>query len=488
MNLTGREKEIAFLDRLKNSHKPEFVVVYGRRRVGKTYLIRQCFDEESIYFEMTGEKNASLEKQLGHFAKALSKTFFNQSPLEAPSSWSDAFEFLTHLIQTKTSVSQKVILFFDELPWIASKKSGFIQALDHIWNSRWNKMGNLKLVVCGSAASWMLDNLIHAKGGLYNRITAKILLKPFTLAETEAFLISKKIRFTQAQILELYLALGGIPFYLDQMLRGKSPAQTINSLCFKENGLLYDEFPNLFSSLFDEAALNEKIVRFIAQRSGGISRKEILKKLKLPSGGRFNKRLTELEVAGFLESFVPYGRKKKDFFIKIIDEYCLFYLKWIEPILSLKTTKAIPNYWQTRLKDPTYASWSGYAFEAVCHKHLPQILKALELSNTACEVGSWRFIPKNKKEQGAQIDFIIDRPDGVTTLCEIKYSNEPFLIDKTYAQELMRKMEVFKEKTKTKKQLNWCFITTQGLKKNAWSEELVDSEVCLKDLFKAVEF
>lgn len=485
MDIIGRQHEISKLNQLSSSKKAEFIAIYGRRRIGKTYLIREFFKNESCYFEMTGEKNAPLKKQLSHFARSLGKTFYNGAPLATPQSWHTALNQLTESINTKWSHQKKIILFFDELPWIASKKSGFLQALDHIWNAEWNRIANLKLIVCGSAASWMLEKLIHAKGGLYNRLTARILLKPFSLAEVQDYLNKiKKMKLQKERILELYMILGGVPFYLEQINKNKSVGQNINDLCFKETGLLFDEFNHIFHSLFDQAQTHEKIIREVAQRRYGISRKDLLKKLKIKTGGRFNKKLTELEAAGFIETFIPYGHKKKNYFIKVIDEYCLFYLRWIEPLKALKAHKLQSQYWSHQQKTPRFSAWSGYAFESVCHKHIIQILKTLKIENISQGISTWKYQAQNKQTDGTQIDLLIDRTDQTINLCEIKYSQKPFLVDKYTAKSLVNKMDIFESRARPKKQLLLCLITSPSLKKNAWSDELIDGVVELKDLFR----
>lgn len=482
--IIGRKKEIKVLDRIWSSNEAEFLAIYGRRRVGKTHLIREYFCEKEIYFELTGIKDASLANQLENFASSFSKTFYPEIEVSTPPSWQKAFGMLTNELE-KIAKNKKIILFFDELPWLASRKSGFTQALDHFWNTQWSRLSNLKLIVCGSAASWMLDHLINAKGGLYNRITQQVQLTPFSLNETKVFLQSRKINLANKLILDLYMVLGGIPHYLKQIQKGKSAVQNINDICFNRDGLLYGEFPRLIKSLFEESSLDEKILRNIAKNRNGISRKELLKEIGKTSGGRFGKRLEELEAAGFIQGFTPYGKKKKDRFYRIVDEYTLFYIDWIEPFV--KKGKAFTNnsYWESKFGTPSWRAWAGFAFEGVCYSHVTQIRKALKLDKISCETGAWRYVPKKRsKEKGAQIDLLFDRDDDVISICEIKYSKNQFAIDKPYSQNLINKIATFEKYFASSKHHSFVMITTMGVKRNVWSEDLVEAEVTLEDLFK----
>ncbi len=482
--IVGRADEKKKISKILNSKDAEFLAIYGRRRVGKTFLIRNFFKGKGVYFELTGEKDSMYKVQLANFYRSVQETFKPDLPIKMPATWKEAFSILTTLIEAQPK-KKKVIIFLDELPWMATKRSGLIQALDYEWNRKWSNISNLILVVCGSAASWVLEKLIHAKGGLHNRITDTIHLTPFSLGEADLYLKSRGINLKSMQVLELYMVMGGIPHYLRQVEKGKSATQIINSLCFHRDGFLFSEFGRLFKSLFDQPDVHNRIIRELVKKRNGISREELLKATGFSSGGTFQKRLLELEESGFIDIYVPYGRRKKDFFIKVVDEYTLFFLHWIDPAVRKSSIGYNPNYWLNISKEPKYHNWAGYAFEAICMKHVGRIIKSLGIANLAGETGSWRFIPaKGSKERGAQIDLLIDRTDNSINICEIKFSGNRFAIDKNYAKNLTNKLEVFEEKTKTNKQTFLTMITTMGIKKNIWSEDLVDSEVILKDIFQ----
>jgi len=481
--IIGREKEVKILDEVWKSKDAEFIAIYGRRRVGKTYLIREYFADKSIYLEASGAKDKPLKTQIENFMKAVSKTFFKGAELQRPQTWDEVFEVLTRELINVAS-SKKTVVFLDELPWMATKKSGLLQSLDYYWNLHWSRIPNLVLVVCGSAASWILEKLIYAKGGLHKRITRKILLEPYNLKETQEFLHSLSIKLNQKQILDIYMAIGGIPYYLKAVSKKLSAAQNIEAICFQKNGLLYNEFSNLFEALFEQAHVNLTIVKEIVKHGNSISREELINHTGIKSGGTLNNRLKELEASNFIKSFIPYTRKNRDQFYRVIDEYSLFYLKWIEPILNSGIGVDEQGYWENMINTPAVTTWSGYAFENICLKHTYQIRKALHIEKISCKAGKWHYIPKkNSVKQGAQVDLLFDREDGIITICEIKYSNTSFVIDKDYGKQLMKKTEVFQEQTESNKQINLAMITTLGVKPNLWSEELIQNEVSLTDLF-----
>jgi len=481
--IIGRDRELKTLrDRLA-SDEAEFIAIYGRRRVGKTFLVEQLVaNYKCTVFAVSGVKNGSLKEQLANFVSGLAKTFHISLINQSPKNWKEAFNLFTQEL-SRLPPDQTVVAFFDELPWMATKKSLLMQQIDYFWNSVWSTMPRFKFIVCGSAASWMLEKLINAKGGLYNRITKTILLKPFNLNETEKFLHNRGVKLNKSQILELYMVMGGIPHYLKNVEPGKSSTQNINQLCFTQDGILYEEFEKLFASLFENAKQHEQIVLAIASKRYGISRNEILEMTKMKSGGEFDKFISELESSGFIKKFIPYNKTIKDQYFKIIDEYTMFFLKWIAPLKN-KSVAIKTNYWHTQYKVPAWQSWAGYAYESVCYKHIDQIITKIGIQDIGCIIGSWRFVPKlGDTKQGAQIDLLFDRDDQIITVCEIKYNDNEFVLDKQYALEILKRNTIFAEQLKTTKQLFTCFITKEPIKHNVWYGEIVSQNVVLDDLF-----
>lgn len=483
MHIAGRDREVLKLDEFYNSHKSEFMAVYGRRRVGKTYLIKQYFQKKDCeFFSATGLDNSSFKLQRMAFCSELGKQLFNGLPIETPNSWFKIFELLDTAIDK--SQKKKFIIFLDELPWMVTRKSQFLEALEYFWNQRWNFSNKVKLVICGSLSSWIVRNIIENTGSLYHRVTYRLKIEPFNLEQTHQFLKENNhVHLTQKHILKLYMVLGGIPLYLEQIKKGKSSDQIIDDICFNKEGLLFDEMNELFKSLFKNSASYMEIAQEIAHHRHGISKQELAKKLKIPPGGSFNNRLKELEDAGFIISFLPYQHKEKGIYYRIYDEYTMFYFSWIEPnIRAIKKLKDPSGYWVEISKSGSEEDWKGNTFEIACYKHTKEILKALKLNVTSTPY-TWKYSPK-LHEDGAQIDLLFDRPDDSITICEIKNTDQPFTIKKEYAKRLETKLKVFQMQTQTKKQVFLAFISASGIQRNQYSEKLLSNVVILDDFFK----
>ncbi|MGV3656781.1 MAG: AAA family ATPase [Chitinophagaceae bacterium] len=474
--LIGREAERKILQETLASKQAELVAVYGRRRVGKTFLIRSVYQQQMI-FELSGIHEARLAVQLENFSLSLQASSGSQMPVAVPRNWLQAFTMLQQYLSKKLG-KKKAVVFFDELPWLHTQRSGFLSAFEHFWNTWASRQINLVVVICGSAASWMIENIVNNKGGLHNRITRQIRLLPFDLAETEAYLKSRGIILDRYQVLQLYMAIGGIPQYLKGIQAGKSAAQNLDRLGFTKDGPLKTEFRNLYRSLFENPQHHEAVVRALAKKKQGLTRNEIIKACSLSSGGTATKILAELEESGFITQYTPFQKTAKDSIYKLTDEYSLFFLKFIE---GARPTGS--GTWLRLSTGSSYQSWSGLAFESVCQKHIVQIKKALGIEGVLTETSIWRYHPK-EGERGAQIDLLIDRQDFCINVCEMKFSTAAFTIDKRYAQELATKLQVFKEVTKTKKTLFLTMITTYGAKHNEHYVGLVQSELTMEDLFK----
>lgn len=476
VTLTGRKKEQETLLSLLDSAEPEMVAVIGRRRVGKTFLIRTVYDNR-IDFELTGIQNAKQPKQLKNFHTQL-KIQFGEThvPKQKPTDWIDAFWQLISILE-KQNKQEKIVIFLDELSWLATPKSGFLEALGFFWNS-WASKQNIIVVICSSAASWMIQKIVYHKGGLHNRITKRIDLQPFTLYETELYLKSRNVSANRYQILQLYMAMGGIPHYLKAVEAGKTAIQNIDALCFSQGGLLKDEFSKLYPALFDHADNHIAIVRALAQKWKGMSRSEILSVTKLPDGGGLSDTLEELVSCGFVSLYYPFGKNKKDLLYRLTDEYSLFYLNFIENQRTQGETT-----WQHLSQTQTWKSWSGYAFESICLKHLTQLKKALGISGIYSEASSYLH-KGNKTEQGMQIDLVLDRKDQAINLFEMKFYNAEWSLDISDATELREKVTLFKRLTKTQKQVFLTLVTTFGLKTNDNSLGLIDHNFNMNALFE----
>jgi len=472
--LAGREGERKILLDALERDEAELIAVYGRRRVGKTFLIKSVY-EKKLVFEFSGVHEATLQDQLLNFTLALQTASKSKVSLVVPENWIKAFFMLEKYLNPIVK-NRKVVIFFDEFPWIQSPKSGFLNAFGHFWNTWASLQANLVVVICGSAASWMIKNVVNNRGGLHNRITHRIRLLPFTLAETSAYLKSRRINLDQYQLLQLYMAMGGVPHYLKNVEPGESVAQAIDRLCFDKNGPLKDEFTQLYQSLFEKAEYHINIVKALAATSQGLTRNQIIEAIQISSGGTITKVLNELEESGFISSYVPFEKKAKDAIFKLSDEYSLFYLKFL---VNKKASGA--GTWLRVAESASWKSWSGLAFESICMKHLTSIKKAIGIADVYTEVSPWRYAAKD--EAGTQIDLLFDRNDNCVNLCEIKFSLTEFTISKNYATVLREKVSIFRQKTKTRKTPFLTMITTYGVHKNAYYLELVQKEITMEALF-----
>lgn len=459
-----------------SSTDAELVAVYGRRRVGKTFLVREHLRGD-LCFELTGVHDGKLKDQLANFEDALSRV--SRRPHDPPQSWSEAFASLREHLESLRRRRRKRVVFLDELPWLASRRSRFLPALEHFWNSWASRRSDFVFIVCGSAAGWMVRKIINARGGLHNRVTRRIRLDPFNLSETEEFLQTRGIDLDRHSVLELYMAMGGIPHYLKEVERGQSAASAIDRVFFGREGLLRTEFGRLFASLFDNHERHESVIRALASRLTGLTRGELAEHSGTLSGGRLTRTLDELEESGFILRTSRFGHDVKDVTYRLGDEYSLFYLRWVDGYRSRAR-----NVWTTKRGTPPWRAWSGYAFEGICLKHATQIKRALGIEAVETQESAWTHRPREAGERGAQIDLLIDRKDAAVNLCEMKFTEGPFVVDKRYAEDLRRKKAVFRSVTGTRKSLFITLVTTFGVSDNKHARAVVDTAIEMDALFQ----
>jgi len=470
-NIIGRTEEVQRLTEYINSNKPEFLAVYGRRRVGKTFLIRQFF-RENFTFYFSGAENANKQQQLFNFTTALNK--YSEMEFPPVDNWQKAFVQLENYIESVKTSGRKVI-FIDELPWLDNLKSGFLSAFEYFWNTYASSKKDIFLVICGSSTSWIINKIIRNRGGLHNRVTRQIFLQPFSLYETEQFLKSKKIVFSRLQIAECYMTMGGIPYYLEQLEKKYSLDQNIDNLFFKNQGILRDEFSRIYSSLFKSPKKYMQIIEVLAKKRKGLLREEIVKLSKIPDGGGLTAILEELELCGFISINNNFLNAKNNKLFQLTDFYSLFY------ILFVKDRNITDNnFWTITINTPIHNAWAGFSYELLCQSHIEQIRKKLGISGVYTYTSSWR---SRNDDDNVQIDFIIDRNDNVINVCEIKFSRKEFVITKDYDKDLRNKVWTFVEKTRTKKSVHITMLTTYGLTHNEYWNN-IQSEVLLDDLFE----
>lgn len=474
MKIIGRKRELGILRSCLGTQKPEFVVVYGRRRIGKTFLVKEFFNNRFSFYA-TGVFGLAMKEQLRIFNEELIEQ--GHIGKRAPSDWFEAFSMLKALLSSENvmrdPVSGKRIVFLDELPWMDGPKSNFKSALDFFWNSWGSTQKDLVLIVCGSATSWIIGNILGSKGGFYNRTTRQIHLNPFSLAECEELYRSNGTELTRQQMIESYMVFGGVPYYLDLFDRRLSLAQNIEELCFKEYGQLHNEFEYLFRSLFKKPDNHMCVIKALSKTRKGLTRSELVEETGIGTGERLSKVLLELEQCDFLRGYRQYEKKNGTLY-QITDPFTLFCMKFI------KDRKI--SSWLSFLGSPGYYAWSGVSFETVCLLHVNQIKHFLGIPGVDSVEYSWR---SRESSPGAQIDLVIDRKDNVVNICEIKYSQEEYVIDGQYMENLKNKMAAFRKETGCRKAVHLTMVTLNGLKQNQFSWDVVN-QITGEDLFAQV--
>lgn len=474
--IVGREKEIEFLKGLLEEEESQFVAIYGRRRVGKTFLIREAFNY-SFAFQHTGIYGASLKEQLSEFTESLYSAGMRKVK-ELPSNWNEAFHLLERFIEKSKDTQKKKIIFIDEMPWMDTHKSNFVRSLDHFWNSWATARKDIILIICGSATSWIINNIIMNYGGLHNRLTNQIFLEPFSLRECQEFCEKRKLGYTERQILEAYMALGGIPYYWSFLKRGQSVAQNFDRMFFSERGELTQEFNALYASLFKRPTTHISIITALASKKMGMLRKDILDATGLSDNTTFSNALQELEQCGFIRKFMPIGGKSKNAIYQLMDNYTLFYFDFIK-----KNTNQDEHYWTANMDTTIHNGWAGRAFERVCIQHIKQIKTALGFAAVISTAHSWVYKPKDLSEKGVQIDLLIDRNDQTINLCEMKYTNAPYTISEEEDMKIRNRKAVFIKETGTNKSILITMITTYGLTPGGYADD-IHCQVTMKDLFR----
>lgn len=464
--IIGRSSEQELLRQRVNSNSAELIALYGRRRVGKTYLVKQFFNND-FSFSFTGIYQGSKEEQLGEFLRQIER--YSGEPHKKVRTWFDAFALLRNYLDSIPE-GKSIVVFFDELPWMDTPKSSFLKAFEFFWNSWGASNPRLKFIVCGSATSWMRNNIISDKGGLYNRTTCNIYLPPFSLFEVEQLILSKGAVWNRYQIAEAYMILGGIPQYFSYLEKGMSLDQYVDYLFFKDNAILSKEYNFVFKSLFSNDSLYRGIIEALATKACGLTRMEIRNILGVSDNGAFTVALRDLSDCDFIRQYSSIGKRERGSLYQLTDLFSLFYLRYVK---SYKGQDE--HHWQNMLDSPSRAAWSGYAFEQLCLHHIRQIKNKLSIAGVQSDIYSW-------KDANAQIDLLIDRRDQVINLCEMKFSQSKYEITKKYDELLREKREYFRRKTKTRKALYLTFVSTYGINEGLYKAN-IQNEVVLDDLF-----
>ena len=470
--LIGRHAEQKALAQIVKSTEAEFVVVYGRRRIGKTFLVNSFFND-SYAFKLTGLAKKSKREQLANFTTALNR-YGDGRKFAKPRTWYEAFDKLRDLLEAK-HVDGKKVVFIDELPWMDSRGSNLVSALEHFWNDWAGAQSDMILIVCGSATSWITRKILKNKGGLHNRVTQKLYLRPFTLAECKEYIINQGLIMEDKEIAECYMIMGGVPFYLKNLRRGASLSQNVDEMFFAEKGRLYDEFDALYASLFDKSENYVKVVEALSKKNKGLTREEILEVSRLKNNGHFSKILEDLTNCDFIRKYKGYGDKGRKAVYQLVDPFTLFYYKFIRQ--NAPTDKP---FWQYQIGTRQHDTWAGLAFEQLCLNHHRQIEQALGISGIITKVYSWNS-PSDATEK-AQIDLIIKRADKVVNVCEMKFYDGDYQMKKKDADDIEHRVRAFRNAEKIRMAIHPVLVTTFGLSENQYSH-VFQNVIVLNDLF-----
>lgn len=471
--IIGRKYEYELLNQCMLSEESELIVVYGRRRVGKTFLVNQFFNNDYT-FKLTGVFNKPTSVQLERFASQMEE--YSSSACETPSDWYKAFDALKRYLKSISDKEKKVV-FIDEMPWLDTEDSDFVAAFEQFWNGWASAEGDIVLVACGSATSWMTDKLLSNQGGLFNRSATRMFVRPFTLNETEQYLLSRGVEWTRYDIAECYMIMGGIPFYQKQINPHWTFSQNIDNIFFREKGLLWDEFDHLYKTLFKQPDNHIAVIEALSKKRMGLTRNEIIQATKLHDNGNLTTVLKNLVNNEFIRPYKYYGKEKQDTIYQLADFYSMFYFAYIKDNYGTDS-----HFWTNSIDNPSRRSWAGYTFEQLCLYHLEQIKRSIGISGVQSTVSAWFHKNAETNGRGAQIDLLIDRRDRIINVCEMKFSINEFAIDKDYDEKLRNKIETFRAETGTRKALQLTMVTTYGVKRNMYSNK-VQSEVTLDDLF-----
>jgi len=475
-NIIGREKEIKRLNKALEEDEAQLIIVYGRRRVGKTFLINEFFDYK-FDFKFTGAYNQTKKIQLNNFILELNR--YAKEKYNTPKNWTEAFYSLRDYLERGTT-KEKQVVFFDEMPWMDNQKSGFLEAFEWFWNSWGSSRKNLVFVVCGSATSWLRDNIDRNKGGLFNRRTCRLYLEPFNLYDVERYLLSRNINWSRYDITQCYMIMGGIPFYLKLLDRNLTLNENIDEIFFKKRGELWDEFDQLYRTLFSNSDKYIRIIEILSTKRKGCTWGEIARRASMPANGVLTKMLTNLVESGFVRLNEVFGHIKREQTYQLSDYYTVFYFRYLKDHSGKDE-----NLWSRTYENRSREVWEGLTFEQVCKDHLIQIKRKLGISAVSADVSSW-YKQGGNGEDGAQIDLLFDRKDKTINLCEIKFYSQEFEIKKDYDESLKTKVRVFREATGTNKTIQLNMITTYGIKQNKYSNS-IGRVVKMDDLFAKSE-
>lgn len=470
--IIGREKEMRKLQALANSPRAEFLALYGRRRVGKTFLVNQVFDGQ-FAFKMTGVIEGSLKDQFTAFADAMD--IFGYEMPKQPTDWMSAFIMLKKALKKACSPDKRCVVFIDELPALDTDNSNVASALGYFWNEWASLQDNMVLIICGSATSWMITHVIDSKGGLHDRLTYEMPIHPFSLKEVEEYLEVHQFVWNRQMTLQLYMVFGGIPYYLSLLDKGESMVQNVDRLFFSHDTIMRREFRRLFNTLYKSPNKYIDIIKALGKSGRGMTREQLASELKCANNGHLGNKLDDLVHCDLIRKNIVREKalKRKDAIYQLCDFFCAFFLTFID------RAEVETGYWKNHVNTPEINSWMGIAYERICMAHIQQIKHALRIDGISSLCYSWR---SKETIPASQIDIVIERADKIVNICEVKYSQDEYEMNKEEYEKINRRKNSFVKETGLR-HIPWLtLITTEGMAKGKYSE-MFQSQVTLDDLF-----
>lgn len=464
----GRENESKILESAYHEKRSVLSVVYGRRRIGKSYLLQHFSKSHpSIYIE--GLEKQPTSRQIENFMRALSHHFNDPLILRMKlKAWSEVFDFLTQKIDLNWKNKSKTLIIFDEFQWMACNQSKLVSYLKNYWDNHW-KNKNVFLILCGSVAHYMVKKVIQSKA-LYGRINLEINLMALKPNESHRLLHKRG----SLEGLNYLLIFGGIPKYLEEIDQSKSFNNNINRLCFQKDGYFISEPNKIFFSQFKEAQTYKKIVELLSK--GNYSLKEISNHLKIASGGGLKSYLENLEKASFIRSYTSLHQKgHRSQKYKLFDEFLIFYYKFMKPKIKLIKEIESGKLFENSV-EPHWNSWLGIAFETFCLKNALYIAEICGFKDDLIDYAPLFSLDSNK----FQIDLIYKMKSDVYAVCEIKYHRSE--IGTWIIPEFNKKLIQFQKKGYETVQK--ILIAPFGEDKSLKDAQYFDRVITLKEIFQ----
>ena len=478
----GREDKLGRFKAAEDEEEAAVIIVYGRRRIGKTELIEQHFRTrnllkfEGIQPDPKLSHAAVREYEIGLVLSQLAE--YAEAPHFARlkfERWKEIFDLLASLIATGSWT-----LYFEEVQWLANYHPEFFAELKSVWDNQLRHNKDLIIVLCGSSPSFISGQLI-ASQAFYSRTNEEILLRELSLQETRSFLGEHRSLY---EVLLGYLTVGGVPGYLKYLAKESSVLLSLCKHSFLPNAYFLRDAKRVFVSSLRTNSHFEATIHYLSKKKYA-TREEIARNLKIKAGGSLTELLNELEACAFIERYTPVHLSENSTVVRycISDNYLQFYYKFIAPLRKDIEQGAFQEHPTAALEKESFQKWLGFAFQRFCRTHHQHIARILGFSGIKYQAGAYFHRDHLKKGQGFQIDLLFIRADHVITVCEVRYSQTR--ISTKIINELERKISFLREHFQKAKHatIERVLITTEGADDTLTARAYLDRVITLEDLF-----